>query len=246
MERKVTVLIVEDEKHHALVLRKMTEKLGYEVVGWASDAKEALAMLFEKRPDVVLLDIQLAVGHEGFDVAQHINDNFMKTPFIFMTSLIDRATLQEAAKLKPHAYLPKPYKADELLAAIEMAVFNDESEMEAVIDKADDALRNGFVFVRTKQPMMIKVPLADILYFEADRNYSNFYSTDAKYTIRRNLSYVEDRIESSDFIRIHKSYIINARYIRSINYDTVFLVNAKEIPLGRTYKDELEKKITDL
>lgn len=242
MEKKVTVLIVEDEKHYAILLRKMTESLGYEVVGWASNVLEALQLIVENRPDVVLLDINLATGTEGFEVAQYLKDNFLNTPFIFMTSLIDKATLQQAGKLKPHAYLPKPYRANELFAAVETAIINDEEAIAMVEEEdTDDALRNGCVFVRTQQTFMIKIQLADIILFEADRNYTTFFSAEKKYTIKRNLSYVENRIEADNFLRVHRSYIVNAHHIQKVSYYKIILSNNMEISLGRAYKESIEK-----
>jgi DNA-binding LytR/AlgR family response regulator len=243
MEKQVTVLLVEDERHHAVVLQKMVEKLEYAVVGWAANVKEALFMIAEQKPDIVLLDIHLQKGYEGFEVAKYINSNNLAIPFIFMTSLMDKQTIHEAAKLKPHAYLPKPYKANELFASIEMAILGKNSNEAEAEEGEDDALKNGCVFVRTKRTLFIKVLISDIMYFESDKNYCNFYEKEKKYAIRRTLAYVETHLDSSDFIRVQKSYIVNIRYIDRVTITSVFLHNGTEIPIGRTYKESIAEKI---
>lgn len=243
MEKQVTVLLVEDERHHAVVLQKMVEKLEYAVVGWATNVKEAQLMIEEQRPDIILLDIHLQKGYEGFEVAKYINDNQLAIPFIFMTSLMDKQTIHEAAKLKPHAYLPKPYKTNELFASIEMAILDKNSSDVEDDNLEDDALKNGCVFVRTKRTTIVKVLLSDIMYFESDKNYCNFYIKEKKYTIRRTLAYVEAQLDSQDFIRVQKSYIVNVRYIAKVMTASVFLHDNTEIPIGRTYKDGIVGKI---
>ena len=249
MEQKVTVLIVEDEKHHAMVLRKLIENLDYEVMDWATNAPDAIRLIAEKKPDIVLIDIILKTGRHGFEVAKYIKEHAPQTPFIFMTSLTDKETVREAALFNPNAYLPKPYKSNELFVAIEMALAKpvmQEGDPENTDDRINDVLRNGCVFVRTKQTLIVKVPLAAIMYFEADRNYCNVHSSEKKYTIRKTLTYIEEKMDNIEFIRVHKSYIVNAKYIQKINYDTIFLPNNHEVPLGRTYKDVIEQKIKEI
>ena len=131
------ILIVEDELIIATDLGDILESLGYEVCGDAISAREALELINEQSPDLVLLDIQIKGGMDGIELAGIIRSEF-RIPFIFLTSHADASTLQRAKEVKPYGYIVKPFQEKDIRAAIEIALGNFEAEQK------DPARKNRF------------------------------------------------------------------------------------------------------
>jgi DNA-binding response OmpR family regulator len=115
--------VVEDELVIARTILSSLDELGYAHCGPAISYTEAIEMFDNDRPDLVLLDIQLAGRKDGFDVAEKINEVY-NVPFIFLTANSDFETIDRAKEVKPHAYIVKPFTKEELYAAIEIAFSN--------------------------------------------------------------------------------------------------------------------------
>ncbi len=242
---KVKILIVEDELIIAEDLKDILESLDYEVCGIAISAREALQLLEEHAPDLALLDIQIKGGKDGIELANEINMQF-KIPFIFLSSHADASTLERAKKVRPFGYLVKPFQEKDIHTTIEMALNNFAI---ANNSKATAEINPGFVlndslFVRNNS-MLVKLKFSDILYLEADANYSNIFAKDKKYVIRSTLKDLEAKLEGHHFSRIHKSFLINLNAIDAIEAHSVH-VGGQEIPISRTQHSWLLNQITTL
>ncbi len=123
------VLIVEDEQIVALDLRETLERLGYQVVGSASDADEAKRLADTTAPDLVLMDIHLQGTTDGITAADRIRANG-GPPVVFVTAFDDARTLARAKITEPYGYLLKPFNVRELRATIEMAIFHHRMQQE--------------------------------------------------------------------------------------------------------------------
>src|SRR5687767_1717336 len=104
---KVKIGIVEDDEIIAKNLTIILKSLGYDTPVPANNYEEALKMIENWKPDLVMLDIQIDGEKNGIDVAEAINRDF-KIPFIFLTSNSDKYTIDRAKKVFPPAYLIKP------------------------------------------------------------------------------------------------------------------------------------------
>lgn len=122
------VLIVEDEVFIAEDLKRAIIKLGYDVCDVCYDSESALDSVFKHQPDMVMLDINIRGSKDGIEVAEAISKNY-NIPFIFLSSLSDRTTLDRAKLTKPMGYLVKPFKDQDLLTTIEMAIYRYSSEL---------------------------------------------------------------------------------------------------------------------
>lgn len=239
---KVRILIVEDELLIAEDLKDILEELGYEVCGIAVSAREALALIEEKSPDLALLDIQIKGGKDGIELAADINDQY-HLPFIMLTSHADMQTLSRAKEVHPYGYLVKPFHEKDILAAIEMALANFAREQvkKQQDEKSEDFVLNDSLFIRTNG-MLVKLKFTDIIYFEADANYTNVFTKDKKFVIRSILKELENKLDPNRFARIHKSYLINLEEIDSIQADAVHIAG-KEIPISRNQYSWLLQQI---
>ena len=123
MSKKVSILIVEDDPLIAEDISGHLQALNFSVAGIFHTAETALGGIERHRPDAVLLDIHLGDGPDGISVAHEINNRW-DIPFVFLTSYADRRTIEEVKKTIPAGYLVKPFNENDLLASLEIAVFN--------------------------------------------------------------------------------------------------------------------------
>jgi putative nucleotidyltransferase with HDIG domain len=125
MEKKI--LIVEDEKIVAEDIKQTLQKFKYEIIGIAEDATQALELIKQKEPDLVLMDIVLSGIYNGIQLTEKINKQF-DLPVVYMTAYSDTETLQRATVTEPYGYLIKPFNDRELRANIEMALYKHNVE----------------------------------------------------------------------------------------------------------------------
>jgi len=123
------ILIVEDEAITALDLKRELIALGYEVVGTADNARDAVKLAATTKPSVVLMDICLADNEDGIVAASVIRaeDN---VPVIFLTAHSDQATLERALNASPFGYILKPFQIREVRVCIEVALYKHQKEDE--------------------------------------------------------------------------------------------------------------------
>jgi PAS domain S-box-containing protein len=134
MTDKPTILVVEDESIVAKDIQNTLTRLGYYVPATASSAAIAYDKLDEFKPDLVFLDIKLKGDIDGIQIAERIKTEY-DIPVIFLTSFVDKATLDRAKVTEPYAYLVKPYNEPDLQSAVEMALYKSQKDKEMKSDK---------------------------------------------------------------------------------------------------------------
>ena len=115
------VLIVEDEGLIAHKIADSLESLGHEISGIAATGEDAMALLNQSVPDLILMDIRLKGGQDGIDVALKIRLDY-DVPVVFLTSYSDIDTMTRARQAKPYGYLTKPFQKPTLASTIVMAL----------------------------------------------------------------------------------------------------------------------------
>jgi chemotaxis response regulator CheB len=119
--RRARVLIVEDERIVAKNLERRLAELGYEVSGSAASGEEAIELCARAHPDVVLMDIHLAGALEGTEAARRVWERF-QIPVVYVTAYSDTATLDEAKITEPYGYVVKPFRPEQIHAALQLAL----------------------------------------------------------------------------------------------------------------------------
>lgn len=129
MSNKTKILIVEDESIIALNLKETLIELGYEPCGIAPNRCKTIAIL-EKgiKPDLILMDIYLKGPTTGIELAKELKVSIPEVPVIFLTANSELTTIKEASKTFAYGYIIKPYKKQNLHAAIEMAISKVEED----------------------------------------------------------------------------------------------------------------------
>lgn len=235
---KVKILIVEDEMIIADNICDTLEELGYDALEPAINYTEAINTIEEQMPDLAILDIQLSGIKTGIDVAETISENY-NFPYIFLTSNSDVATVNEAKRVSPSAFLVKPFTKEELYSSIEVALFNFTQKVGQIND--ENLIIKDALFFKDKG-VFTKLIFEDIYYLKSDHVYVEVFLKNKKtLVIRASLNDVITKLNDS-FIRVHRGYIINIKYLEAIDNNTL-KVHKKNIPIGKKYRENLLKKI---
>ncbi len=245
---KLNILIVEDESIVAKDIQQSLRKLGYTVAGICSDGEDAIQSAEELRPDLILMDIMLKGEMNGIEAATQIRDKF-SIPVIYLTAYADESTLNKARVAEPYGYVIKPFKEIDLHTSIEMAIYKHEKEMDvkkerdflySIVENKDS---KDTIFVK-QNSRLVKVKTSDIFYVEALKDYVVINTANARYTIHSTMKDIERKLPASDFIRVHRSFIVRIDKIIAIEQPNLILEDdKKQIPIGGSYKDALTNRL---
>ncbi len=230
---KIKVLIVEDETLIAQEISACLEENDFEVTGIASTSDEALRLIKDNKPDVILMDIMIKGKVNGIELSKKILEN-QHFPIIFLTSSAENSTFKKAAEVKPNAFLLKPFNELELPIAIELAFSNHNAE--AINSAANRPVLRDAIFVKSGNKFE-KIRIEDILYVEADGSYSKIATKNGDYTISFNLSHFHEEIDNRFFCRVHRSFVINISNIDGFDANSVFVAK-KSIPISKQYHEK--------
>lgn len=122
---KARILIVEDEAVVAENLEMAISDVGYDVVGRAASADDAINAAIEHKPDLILMDIVLIGNKTGIDASYEIKQK-LDIPIIFLTAYSDLEFVDRAKNTEPYAYIVKPFQEAQLFASIEMALYKSQ------------------------------------------------------------------------------------------------------------------------
>ncbi|MGK0138509.1 MAG: DNA-binding LytR/AlgR family response regulator [Algoriphagus sp.] len=234
------ILLVEDELIIAADMEDMLSEMGYEVLDTAMDFEEAIKILQNETPDLILLDVNLGGKKDGIDLAEEINKTF-QIPFIFTTSYSDGSTVERAKKVNPINYLVKPFKREQLFTTIEMAMLNLANTPKKEEEGEEQLIIKDALFIKEKY-RYTKLPLDDILWLKAEGNYVEIHLANKKELIRQSLSGFLEKLNRKNFFRTHKSYAVNLDYLTKVEPTSVCILNT-EIPITKNYSEELMKRM---
>ena len=248
MDTLIKILVVEDEMIIGAKISMQLTNLGYEVTGMLPRGEEAIVHVTENRPDIVLLDINLKGKLDGIETALQMQ-KVADIPIIYLTANSDEATFNRAKVSRPYAFIAKPYKQVDLQRAIELTISRmaeNETGPQAENNTDDDQpfILSDRIFVRHKEKM-VKIIIADILYIEADRNYSRIFTKNKEYLLCITLKTIEEKLPERIFLRTHRSFIVNLTQVDEVA-DGYVTIAQKEIPLSSGLKEQLLQRIQTL
>ena len=245
---KLRILVAEDNLVHASKMEMILDELGYDLIGIFDNEVEMLRMFNATLPDLVILDIDLKDTDDGVTIAGKIN-SIRPTPIIFATSFVDKETITRALRTDPYAYLIKPIEKPSLQAAIELAVFKlGKKDQEASTGKfsgwSEDLVLNESFFIKSGSKL-VKVIWADIQWIEVSQDrYCEIVSDKRSFQIRSSMNQLEEKLDPTVFVRIHRSHIVNIEKVDGVDdVDMVVEVGEKSLPLGGAYKNNLMNRL---
>lgn len=238
MPMKIRCMIVDDEPLAIEVLKSHIEKFeSFEVVATCQNAIEAFDSLNKKKVDLIFLDIQMP-GMKGTDFLK----NLKHPPKVILTTAYREYAL-EGYELDVIDYILKPISFERFFKAVNKYYHANSGEI--IIDSSEKENRSeSYIYVNANKKIY-KVFLSDILYVESIKDYITIHKHSQKITAKYTLSAFEDKLPESEFLRIHRSYIVSLKKIVSFTANTVEISN-KELPIGRNYRNSVFKALNYL
>lgn len=247
MNQEVKILVVENETMIAedIVLRLL--ELRYSITGCVSTVNQAIEILDKQKTDLVLIDINLDGNKDGIELAQYIN-KCIQIPFIFLTSLANQSTLQQAKGVSPSAYLLKPFNDRQIQFSIEIALYNFEKKEDHLktanlknsLSNDQEVLKLSNCLFLKKDSHFKRVEFKEIYWLEAESNYTLIYTQKGKFIYSSVLKNFEDKLPEKQFIRVHRSFIVNIECITGFEGNIVF-IGEKKIPVSKPCREQIFK-----
>jgi DNA-binding LytR/AlgR family response regulator len=188
-------------------------------VGVAHNKHDIIHCIEKTKPDLVLLDIRMEHAYDGIEIAQHILNNW-PIPFVYVTAHSDKDIIEKALPTKPSGYIIKPFKPMDVYTAIHIAsdkFRNHHSENYLM-------LNDGY---KTQKVFNYK-----IIFLKSDNNYVEIHTDTKTFIERTTLDELAEKLNDQDFIKVHRSYLVNKNHIKGLHQNTVE-VGAFKIPVSR-------------
>lgn len=238
--QNINILIIEDSPSESELLAKVLKENNYEIAGVATNYSDALKIFYEKKIDLVIIDIFLDGKPDGITFAETITitPNALR-PFVFLTASKDRQIFENAKLTRPFSFLMKPFNELEVLYAIEMAIekFYDQKNIFSAEDE-DTVIGIDYLFIKKKQSLK-KTLISEILYIEVEGRYCNIVTENEKFVVLISLLKISELLKRNNFIRTHRNYLVNSEKILEIMTDDnlIVLKGSHKIPVSDKYKN---------
>ena len=238
MTKTVNCIIVDDEPIAREILESHLQKLdAIKVVATCKNAIEAFNQINSNQIDLIFLDINMT-EISGLSFAKSINKNIK---VIFTTAYREYAI--DGFNLQAVDYLLKPISFERLLQAVNKYLGENSFEIkepssEIINEKSD------FIFVRADRKM-VKINFSEIHFIESLSDYVKIQLQDNVIVTRETISNVEAKLPKSDFIRIHRSYIVSISSINSFTNEFIEVAN-KALPISRSYKKDVLTRLENV
>ncbi len=222
---KIRCIIIEDEPLAAKVLKDYVSEVHFlQLQGVFKDAILASEYLMKNETDLIFLDIHLP---KLKGVA------FLRTlanpPAVIVTTAYHQYAV-EGFSLNVTDYLLKPFEFERFFTAVNKVNADYNRKL---ADPRD------FIFVNV-QKRKVKIPFAEILYIESQKEYIKIVTTKAEYLSKMSTTEMEDLLPAHIFKRIHRSFIVSVNQIDAYTAEMVE-IKGITIPVGRGYKDVIDK-----
>ena len=245
---KIKIVIVEDEFVIAEDIRMTLEDHGYAILAIFDHGEMALPFIIKEIPDMVLVDIRLGGEMDGVELVKQLRAK-ANLPVVYLTANSDAATYERARSTHPNAFLIKPFASANLLASVDLALFNfSEGTVAEKINNHlpshppdQELLINQSLFVKINGRYK-KIHSDEILFIEASGSYVHIQTPGERYTLSQNLAHFQKKTPLANLIRIHRSYIVNVDKVESFEESFVFIQNHK-LPISDNFKTEFLARV---
>jgi len=215
----IRTLIIDDEKPARDVIRHYLKNFQQiEIIGECPDGFTGLKTIQEEKPDLVFLDVQMPklTGLELLEVLD-------SPPVIIFSTAYDQYAIK-AFEMNAVDYLLKPYSLERFTQAVNKVIQqfsqgptpgSSAQKIVSTMEESPELLQR--IAVKSRHKVHV-IPVDDVIYLEAEGDYVMIHTRDNKYLKEKTMKYFETHLDSTRFIRIHRSFIINAGFIDRIEY----------------------------
>ncbi len=249
MNKKIRTLIIEDEQPARDLLRTfLAEFKEIDIIGECSDGFSGLKAINDNQPDLIFLDIQMP-KLTGFEMLELLED----VPEVIFTTAYDQYAIQ-AFELNAVDYLMKPFAKQRLRQAVDKVI-----ERFNLKHSASAEVRNLMTHVHNKPQLLDRVvvksgskihviPVDQIEQLEAQDDYVMIHAAEGRFLKKETMNYLEQHLPPDQFIRIHRSHIVNIGQILRIEQygkESYMLVlkNGNQVSVSKLRIKELKKEL---
>jgi two-component system LytT family response regulator len=247
---RIRLLTVDDEPLAREKVRTMVAAdPEMEIIGECTNGAEAIAAVHGLRPDLMLLDVQMP-QIDGFAVLDALKSDYL--PLVIFVTAFDHYAIQ-AFEVHALDYLLKPFDRERFEAAIEHAKTHLRGTRNGHLDQRIlSLLKQIEADSRYLERLVVKTGgrvffllTAEIDWIEAEGNYVNVHAARKSHLLRESISGLEAQLDPKDFIRIHRSTIVNLRRVKELQPWShgeyhVILHDGTQLTLSRNYRDNLQ------
>jgi DNA-binding LytR/AlgR family response regulator len=234
---KLNCLVIDDEPEAIEVLESYIQLVEHlELVAKCGDAMQAFQVLQTKKIDLIFLDIKMP-KLLGTDFLRSLQN----PPKVIFTTAYREYAL-DGFELNVVDYLLKPIPFDRFIKAVAKVTMNEDATESVHIAENDSNDKKTFLYFRHERKMA-KVMTNEILYVESLKDYIKIVTHSPKpLVVKQTISSVEEMLPETDFIRIHRSYIVAIDKIKSYT-PTLIEIGGTELPVGRLFQKEVERAL---
>jgi len=223
----ISCVIVEDLPVAAEYLRNCCEKSGdIEVLGHFTNVNDAVTFLNEHRVDLIFLDVEMP-GDDGFKLL----DRIVYSPKVILTTSKTEYAYN-AFEYHVTDFLKKPFTYQRFQEAIGKLTLQEDTRKK---ESTDD-----HIYIKT-DGKLVRLNNEEILYIESMGDYVKFVLADKKYVSHNTIKNLEEKINPTVFLKIHRSYIVNMKKVQNIRDNTV-VINGLELPISKANRAEVLKR----
>lgn len=224
----ISCLIVEDEPLASDILQDYVKMVPFlQLKGVCTDAVYALEILRREKIDLILLDIHLP-GMKGLDFLRTLQN----PPAIILTTAYHEYALQ-GYELSVVDYLLKPIEFERFVAAVNK------------VQKLSLSANNKEILLIHADRKNIPIPLSEILYIESQKEYIRIQTLSSSFYPKYAINKMESELDSSRFLRVHRSFIVALEKIKAFDDHTIELPG-KSIPIGGNYRVAVASRLNNL
>ncbi len=233
---KIKTIIIDDESLARQLIKEFCRSISQlEIIAECQNGFEAIKQINLLNPDLVFLDIQMP-GKNGFEVLENISNS----PKIIFTTAYDEFAVKAFEK-NALDYLLKPFDEERFYKSVGRVIksYENESLFESKIQDK--------IFIRSGNSLKF-LKVSEILYLEAENDYTKIFAEKEQFLLSKNLSQVESSLPKQNFLRVHRSFVVNLE--KSKNFRPIIngkicitLINGKEIISSRSGSKKIRKMI---
>ena len=197
-------------------------------------ATEAISFLQNESVDLLFLDINMP-KIKGLDFLRTLKN----PPLAIITSAYQEYAL-ESFELDVCDYLLKPFRFDRFLKAANKAQEMHQLRQGSTLSEMPKKEMDTTLFIKADK-RLINVDLSEIYYFESYGNYVKVWLKDQFHLTPRTLTSFVEQVPENDFYRIHKSFLINRKYIDYVEGNFLLMKNRKQLPIGKNHRSDFKQ-----
>ena len=249
MSDKIRVIIIDDEKLAREITKSYLSKVPeVEIIAECSNGFDAIKKINENKPDLIFLDIQMPKIN-GFEMLELLDD----PPAIIFTTAYDQFAIK-AFEVSAVDYLLKPFSEERFNTALKKSYtfiqdkYQQNSAIKNIIEHHDQRIEFLERVVIKDGSKISILPVDSIKWIEAQDDYVMINSDQGRFLKKKTMKYFENHLDENAFIRIHRSYIINADFIQHLEQKgkesyQLILKNGKELPVSKTGLTKLKNTL---